>query len=490
MQGLLRGRLLSTILALLGIAAITLVCYRLHASATVSAILLFLAVLVAALQGKIGAAMIASIAATLCLDYFFVQPLLSISIADPEGWVALLVFLSASLVAARMSGQLRRNRDELISNHAESDRFHALSRAMLLSSGSEEVGRSIVNKCMELFGSREIVLFDSGTGAFHRSQSPASISEEKLRRAAVNGCIEQSPADGEIILPVMLGNRCFGSLGLRGVDLGQQTLQTLASAIALGLAQSQAQEASARAEAVRRGEELKSIMIDALAHDLKTPLTAIEAAADILVRPANVSEHEKRDLLSVIQEEARGLRRLVDEAIHLARIDAHKLKLDYEPTRIPDVIEKAIQSLGELAAQNRIEVELETGLPLVNADEELLVQAIKQVLDNATKYSPPNSMVTVSGRHESGMVSVAVRDHGHGLTELEQRKIFDKFYRGRSAMTGVQGSGMGLSIAKEILQAHGGSVRVESKLGEGSLFTIQLKALPQHLSRPAEVVAK
>ncbi|MBV8895209.1 MAG: DUF4118 domain-containing protein [Acidobacteriaceae bacterium] len=490
MLGILRNRLPSAVTALLGIAAITFVCYRLHASATVAAILLFFAVLVVAQQGKIAESMVASVAATLCLDYFFVPPLLSISIGDPEGWVALLVFLAASLGAAKMSGELRRSRDQLVASNAESERLHALSRAMLLGGGSEDVARLIVNKCIELFGARDVVLFDSGAGVFYRSESRSSVSEEKLRSVALNGSIQQSQPNGEVVLPVALGNRTFGSLGLRGVEFGQQALQTLGSTVALGLAQSQAQEASSRAEAVRRGEELKSVMIDALAHDLKTPLTAIEASADMLGRPADISDAQRGDLVSVVQEEARGLRRLVDEAIHLARIDAKKLKLHCEPTSVADVIAKAIQSLGERLVPDRIRVALPGDLPMIDVDEELVVQALKQLLDNAIKYGSSDSPVTVSARHEEGLVSIAVRDHGVGITELEQTRIFNKFYRGRQDGTGVQGSGMGLAITKEIVQAHGGSVTVESKIGEGSLFTLQLHALPQNISAPAEVRAE
>ena len=480
MLAVIRGRLPSTLLALSGIAVITLICYRLHASATVAAILLFVAVLAAALNGKVAEATIASVAATLCLDYFFVPPVLSMSIADPEGWVALLVFFAASFGAARMSGQLRRNRDELVANHAETERLHALSRAMLLSRGTEEVGRLIVNKCIELFGAREVVLFESATGTFHRSQSATTISDDRLRRVAINGAIDASPVKHEIVVPVTLGNRSFGSLAMRGVDLAQPTLQTLGSTIALGLAQAQAQQASAQAEAVRRGEELKSVMIDALAHDLKTPLTAIEAAADMLMRPARISDEQRQDLIAVIGEEAQGLRRLVDEAIHLARIDAKKLKLDCEPVAVREVIAKAIESLGERAAPNRIQVMLPHHLPLINVDEELLVQALKQLLDNAIKYSAPKSLITVSARGEDGLLSITVRDHGQGMTELEQARIFDKFYRGRQGASRIQGSGMGLAITREILQAHGGSISVESKLGEGSLFTIQLHAVPEN----------
>ena len=490
MFALMRTRWPSIMLALLGIPAVTLICYRLHAGATIAAILLFVAVLIVALNGKVAEASIASLAATLCLDYFFVPPLLSISIGDPAGWVALLVFFGASLAAARMSGQLRRNRDELVANHAETERLHALSRAMLLSSGGEDVGRLIVNKCVELFGAREVVLYEKASGTFHRSQSPSTLSDEKLREIATNGSIYEALTNREIVLPLALGNRRFGSLGLRGVDLGQQAMQTLGSTIALGLAQAQAHDVSARAEAVRRGEELKSVMIDALAHDLKTPLTAIEAAADVLTRPARISEEQERELVTVIREEAQGLRRLVDEAIHLARIDAKRLKLDCEPLSVADIVAKAVQSLGERANPGRIKLEISSDIPLVNVDEELIVQALKQLLDNALKYSSPKSTVTVSAHDDDELVSIAVRDHGQGITELEQGRIFDKFYRGREGRNGVQGSGMGLAITKEILQAHGGSISVESKFGEGSLFTIRLHASPINVPAQTEIAAQ
>ena len=477
----LRKRLPSALLALASVAGVTLICYRLHASATVVAILFFVVVLVTALRGKTTESMIASVAATLCLDYFFVPPLLSVSIGDPEGWVALLVFLSSALAAGHMSGKVRRNRDEIVASHVEAERLHALSRAMLLSGGSDqEVGRVIVNQCMELFGAREVALFDAQSAEIFRSQVPGSIAEGLLRSVAVKGSVKQlSDEVPLIVLPVALGNRIFGSLGISGVNLWQQTIQSLGSTVALGLAQAQAQEASTRAEAERRGEELKSVMIDALAHDVKTPLTAMEAAADMLGRPQAISDSQHRELITVIQEEAHGLRRLMDEAIHLARIDAKRLKLECEVTHVRRLVDRAVLPLCERVGPGRISIDIPAHVPAVDVDVELMAQALKQLIDNAIKYSPANKPIVVSADSEDGLVMLFVRDHGPGLNELEQSRIFNKFYRGEGHRAGVQGSGMGLAIAREIVQAHGGSVTVESKLGEGSLFTIQLRATSQ-----------
>jgi signal transduction histidine kinase len=362
----------------------------------------------------------------------------------------------------------------LIARQTEAERLHALSRAILMSNPGEDLRRLLVNKSIELFGFSESVLFEMATGEFYRSQMEGGISIDDVRKAALHGSIERagSEPDGTTIMPVVLGNKIFGSFAFRGAVLRDGALQSLGNTIAMGLAQAQAQEAGSRAEAVRKGEELKSIMIDALAHELKTPLTAIEASVDMLVAPANVSKEQRDDLLDVIQQETRGLRRLLGEAIHLARIDAKRMRLECEPLKVDELLAAAIQSFGERLDPHRIEVEVMGDVPPIFGDRELTMQALRQLLDNASKYSPPRSLIRIEAHETDGLVSISVRDQGQGLTDLEQRRVFDKFYRARRGRTAVQGTGMGLAIAKEIAEAHGGSVTVESRLGEGSEFTI------------------
>ena len=476
------SRLRSAVSALLGVLAVALICYGVHVGSTIAAIALLLALLVTGAYTRIVEAVIASVAATLCLDYFFLPPIGSISIADPHGWVALVVFLGAALTASNFANRLRRQRDELMSHQRQAEKLHALSRAMLFSE-QQDMRRLVVNKCIELFGFSEVALFESSTGQFHRSSAEVGIPDDALRRAALYRSVDQSAAKGLTIVPVTLGNKTFGSLGFCGTPLPEATLQALGNTIALGLAQAEAQDAASRAEAVRKSEELKSTMIDALAHDLKTPLTAIEAAAETLLKPTGVTPEQRRELVEIVQEEAQGLRRMVHEAIHLARIDANRLKLNRQGISIRELVEAAMRSLGERPTSHHIDIEIPEHLPRVFVDKELIVQALKQLLDNAIKYTPPDSRVVVSADSENGLVYISVRDQGPGLTELEQRRVFDKFYRGRHDRSAVQGTGMGLAIAKEILEAHGGSAAVESQIGQGSRFTIVLHAAGQ----PAEV---
>lgn len=473
----------ATAIAALGMFVIALLCDKLHANTTVAAIVLLSGVLVAGATSNFSGAVLASLVGALCLDYFFVPPIGSITIADPQGWIVLIVFLAVSLFAARSSARLREQRDELIASQHEAERLHALSRAILLSAG-EDLRRVMVNKCVELFELQEAVLYESASGEFYRSVREGTISIEKLRRVARYGSVMHEESDETTIVPATLGNKTFGSFGFRGASLPEGSLQSLGNTIAVGLAQAQAQEASSRAEAVRKGEELKSVMLDALAHELKTPLTAIEAAADMLLDTPPANAAQRQDLLKIIRQESSGLNRLIGQAMHLARIDAKRLKLDTEAVEVAELISAAIQSLGERAASHQIQVELLGKVPAVMADYELVTQALKQLIDNAVKYSPSGSVIAITAWELGALVSISVRDQGQGLTDIEQSRVFDKFYRGRYDRSAVQGTGMGLAIAKEIVEAHGGSLNVESQFGHGSRFTMSLR--PAELDVPAK----
>ena len=466
--------------------AVTLFCFRLlRTDAATAAVLLFLVVLLTGAYTRFTEAIVVSILATLCLDYFFIPPVGSITIADPEGWIILLAFLAVAFVTSYLSDRLRQQRNEIAIQQNESERLHIFSRSMLLSSSADDIPRLGVNKCIELFGFDAVVLYERGTGLFQSSGLECDVMvQELLRTAAVRGSAPQISKNSWTITPAALGNKVYGSLAFLGRDLPESTLHAIANTIALGIAQAQAQESLTRAEAVRKSEELKSTMIDALAHDLKTPLTAIEAAAEVLSVPAGVSPEQRADLLGVICEESAGLRRLVNEAIHLAKIDTKRLKLECSSIPVRDLVGSAAAALGDRTAAGRINIEIAGSGPLVFGDRELLPVAIRQLLDNALKYSPSNSGVTVSAICEEGSVSIRVRDHGPGLTELEQGRVFDKLYRGHRDFSAIQGTGMGLAIAKEIAEAHGGSAGVYSHVGEGSEFFL---VIPAGDSKPAAV---
>ena len=468
------ARLRSIVVVVAGTVSLAYLCYILRASETVAATIFLFAVFLAGVYTRLCEAIVTSVVAAICLDYFFIPPVKSITVRDPEGWLALLIFLGASLFATNLSTRLRGQRDELGRRQKEAERLHALSRFMLLGS-SEDVRRLIVNKCIELFGFAEVALFDSATGEVRRSQSDSTITDEALKHTALYGSLDYQNQSGTVIAPISLGNKAFGSLGLRGSVPSQSTIQSLVDTVAVGLAQAQALEASSRADAFRQSEELKSAMIDALAHDLNAPLSRIEAASDMLLPGAGVTS-KQQNLLKVIREESQALKRMLGQALHLARIDAKRLRL--QSTSVPPVelIQAALQSLAGRIEDHDMIVDVPPALPAVLVDRELAAQVVSQLVDNALKYSPPRSAIRISANENGGLVTFSVRDDGQGLSEAEQKRVFDKFYRGRQDRAPIQeGTGMGLAIAREIVEAHGGSISVESRIGQGSRFTFSLQ---------------
>lgn len=433
MLSVLRRRCADLLMAA-GVAVLAMgLFYLFHANATLAAIMLLFVVLLTGAYARRTQAVVASVAATLCLDYYFIPPIGMISIGSVEGWIILFMFLAVSLVATDLSSRLRRQRNELGARQMESEKLHALSRAILLSGGGEDLRRLLVNKGMELFGLRETALFESATGEFYRSQIHGTIPVEQLRTTALDRSIQRntfsgiqvtnknsgsSAPDDLTIIPVTLGNKTFGSFGFRGPVLRDVAMQSLGSTIAIGLAQAQAQEAGYRAEAVRKSEELKSVMIDALAHELKTPLTAIDMAADMLGNEKSISAAQKNELLKIVQEESLRLRRLMDEAIHLARIDARRFRLERETIRIDELVNAAVRSIGDHLSGHTIKLDLASPPPALFVDRELIVQALKQLIDNAVKYSPARSSITITALETNGLVTISVRDQGQGLTEL------------------------------------------------------------------------
>lgn len=462
--------------ALGGIAVISFAGHRYFPeAATSAALLLLLAVLLTSAFARPPDSIAVAVVAALSLDYFFIPPIGSITVRDRQGWVALLVFLVTSVSAGKLANRFQRQQTQLIEQGMHTENLHALSRSLLMSGSGEEVKRSVVNNCMQLFDFEEFALFEAASDRLYRSQQQTTISDELVKRAAALQHPSIGAKGGWSLLAVTLGNIRMGSVAVRGSALPESILTAIANTVAIGLAHAQAQTASGQAEAVRKSEELKSLMIDALAHDLKSPLTAIEASAEMLSDATAISDEQRADLLAVIREESRGLRRLMEEAIHLARIDAEKLKLVSRPESLSQMVETALSSLGDKISGRKITVNISADLPPVSVDRELITQAVKQLLDNALKYAPRQAAIEINGSQTEDQQILSVRDAGPGLTEMEQAHVFDKFYRGRYDRSAVQGTGMGLAIAKEIVEAHGGAVGVRSRVGQGSEFYIALR---------------
>ena len=465
------------------VAAITWTGYGwLPVNETTAGFAYLLAILFIAARWGLAESLTASIAAVLAYNFFFLPPIGKLTIADPQNWVALFAFLATAITASHFSRQAKMRTIEATNRQKEMETLYAFSRSILLIQPSQPVAKQLAMQIAQTFGASAVALYDRESGQIYRS-GPEDFPDpgEQLQKTAMEGTFFRDDAARGVITSVRLGAQPIGGLGLRGVELSDSALQGLANLVAIGLERSRAHATTSRAEAARQSDELKSTLLDALAHEFKTPLTSIRAASTALLASDGIDAEQRRELLSVVDEEADRLSILVTEAIQMARIEAGRVHLRREHYQVPALIESVMEKLKTRTEGRAITVRIANDIPPIWVDRELMEVALRQLIDNALKYSPPDSPVRVEAEMDSRRVIVSVSDSGPGIPEAEQTRIFEKFYRADAARHRVPGAGLGLVIAREIIHANGGEIWVESKPGEGSIFRFSVPAnAPQH----------
>jgi len=247
----------------------------------------------------------------------------------------------------------------------------------------------------------------------------------------------------------------------------------------MALEKARAQEAAAEAELVRKSEEFKSTLLDAFAHELKTPLTSLKASVSALLKkPAHLSA-EQREFLTIVEEETDRLNRLVSEVLQMARVEAGKLVLNRAVCSVDALIREALEDAKRLLEGRRAEIRIAPTLPQVIADAELIRTVLRHLLDNAAKYSKPGAPVRIFAEQRDSQVCICVADEGPGLSEEELSRVFERHYRGSGPRASVPGTGLGLAIARGIISAHGGRIWAESSPGQGTRFSFTLAAISE-----------
>ena len=271
-----------------------------------------------------------------------------------------------------------------------------------------------------------------------------------------------------------LGGRPIGSLALSHSALSDGALQALLNLVAIALERVRTEVTTNRAEVARQSEEFKSTLLDAIAHEFKTPLTSIKAASTSLLSESGALPAHWAELTSIIDEETDRLSLLVSDAVRMAQIDAGKIRLERAPVGIRDLCEGALVQFGQRLEARTLVRNFSIELPLVLVDRDLIQLALRQLIDNALKYSAPGAPLEILAEAEDKRILIVLRDRGPGIPERYLTRIFDKFYRRDAVKQHVPGSGLGLHIAREIVRAHGGDLWAKSQPGQGSEFCMSL----------------
>ena len=465
------------VLAALGlVAAITFLCSQLLPfNATTTGFVYLVAILMIATAGGLVESTIASFAAMLCFNFYFLPPIGTLTIANPENWVALFAFLGTSLTASQLSARAKRRTKEAVARQHELEKLYSLSRALLLTDLTRPVANQIVQCVAQAFEFSAVGLYDRTSNEIYRAvEGNWPAIDNQLRDVALQSTFVRDDKTGFIITPIRLGGQPIGSLAILDSSLSDAALNSLLNIVAIGLERALSQEAVNRAEIARQSEELKSTLLDEIAHEFKTPLTSIKAVVtDLLSEPANESRQHQRELVSIADEGLDRLSTLVTEAIQLARIEGGTFRLNRGMHSSLSLTSAALRQMKSLTDGREIKLSVADELPPVWVDADLIQMVITHLLDNALKYSPSSSPISIAAQAENGHVIISVADRGPGIPEEEQPRLFEHFYRGKGHGS-LKGSGMGLAIAREIVAAHGGQIWVVSQPGHGSEFRFSL----------------
>jgi two-component system sensor histidine kinase KdpD len=476
MQRQLAGRAFGFSVSLAIVAAITFL-YR-HAvpvNQTTIALTFLLAILAVSAVWGMAVSVFMSVAAVLAINYFFLEPVGTLTIADPQNWVALLAFLVTSIMGSQLSARIRKEADEAHQRRREIERLYRFSEKLLAEGNVIQLMNAIPNYIVESFEAGAAELFLPVKDKFYRSGfGAAHLDEERMKSVFLRdeGVFESQ--EGLYFIPVRMGVRPIGSLGISGSRLSRQTLDAVGSLVAIAIERARAVEKLGETEAERQGERLKSALLDSIAHDFRTPLTSIKAATTSLIAAVNPDPGQTRELLTIVDEECDRLNRLVEEAAEMSRLEAGEFELHLAPTQIGDIIEAALEQCNTALGGRNVEIKLSPNLPPVRADLNRIKDAVVHLIDNANIYSPKDQPITISGELTGDTVTTSVADRGPGIDDFEQGMIFDKFYRGKDQRYLVRGTGMGLPIAKAMITAHQGTISVTSQLGHGSVFSFTL----------------
>lgn len=470
-------RFLRSIAALLAVAAITAL-YRKGfptVNQTTVALSFLIAILAVSAAWGMAVSALMSVAAMLAFNYFFLPPIGRFTVADPQNWVALMAFLMTAIVGSQLSNRIRKEAEVAHRRRREIEQLYTFSQKLLGEGNVIQLLNAIPNHIVEAFEAGAASVFLAEKQKFYRSGFGTLQLEEEQLRAAFER--EEPTIDylkGFCYAPIRLGMKAIGSFGISGARVTRQTLEAVGTLLGIAIERARAVEQLSRTEADRQGERLKSALLDSITHNFRTPLTSIKASVTSLLSGKTLKPEQSHELLEIMNEECDRLNRLIEDAAEMARLEAGEVELAFAPATVQQLIEAAIDTCKFALSGREVKFELQNGLPAVRVDLARAKEVLVNLLDNANLYSEKGKPIVVSAESNGNAVMISVADQGPGIDTLEQGMIFDKFYRGKEQRAVIQGTGMGLPIARAIVEAHGGSINLTSQPGHGSVFSFTL----------------
>jgi two-component system sensor histidine kinase KdpD len=446
-----------------------------------------------------GPAMVAAVANILALNFCFVPPRFTFAVSDVQYLFTFSVMLIVTMVIATLMASVRQQTRVAGARERRTALLYAMSRELAATRGLSNLAAVAVTHVAEVFDSQAVILLPDANGRLRHPEglplasslrgADLSIAQwvaDHGQRAGLGS--DTLPAAPALYLPLSGSTTTLGVLAVqaanrRRVLLPEQRhlLETFAGQIALALERVQLAHAAESSRVEAETESLRNTLLASISHDLRTPLAVIAGAGSALADPGGeLAPESRRKLAQSIETRARDMSDLISNVLDLTRLESDRLVLRRDWQTIDDLLGTALERSGERLRNHRVELSLPPDLPAVHVDATLVVQLFANLFENAAKYTPPGTRVSVSARADEGMLEVIVEDDGPGLPAGDPDRLFNKFQRGRSESE-VTGAGLGLAICRSIARAHGGDIRASNRAEGGARFEVTLP-----IGEPAE----
>lgn len=475
--------MLRWLLATAMIAFSTILLVGLGAGETVAGLVYLLVIVWVSTLAGYALSIYAALFSALAFDYFFLLPLRSFTLAGNQQWFAMLAFVASCIIVSRVAERTARLTRQAEQRREDVERLYALSQEMVLHEDAEGLIRDVPLLLHRIFSLDGVILYVRDQDQFYTSTAELPLSLQASLRAMTQG---NNPT---LIMPneysamgLMLGVRQVGALAWSPAVLTREAASAISAQVAIALTRALAMESSARMEAARESERLRTALIDSLTHELRTPLTSIRAASTTLLQTEGLDEAGRLDLIALIDEESKRLDALIGEAVQMAEIDAHVVQVHKVLQHARTLLEHAAEESRAALANHRVVIAVEGPDEPCWFDPHLLSRVLRHLLENAARYTPPGTRIVLRSRRRRSRLEFLVEDDGPGIDSMDLPLIFEKFYRGKKGSAIGKGSGMGLAIVRAILAAHNGSIEVTSTPGRGTTFIFWVPLVEKELS--------
>lgn len=450
-----------------------------------------LAVVVAAIYLGRGPAVLASILGILAFDFIFIAPHFSFSVSDTQYIITFIALFLVGMVISQLTAWASEQAQAARQREAETAELYDLSRDLASSVDMESILNQFRKHLEQTFNRAIAVLLPNENRLEVKTNSDnLKLSDEEIavadwvyRHAEPAGRFTNTLPAAELrYLPLKTARGVVGVLGVgklntSDIDLApakRRLMEAFANQGAQAVERALLEEQTQKISLMQSAEKLQNALLNSISHDLRTPLVSITGALTALDEDdVNLDEASRNTLIENARDEAERLNRLVGNLLNMTRIESGAMKLNIEPSDAQDLIGTAIAQLGWRISQHQIKTNIPANFPLVQMDFTLMVQVIVNLLENAVKYSPENSLIEISASIVDSKARLNIADRGVGIPLDDLIRIFDKFYRVQRPEH-VSGTGLGLSISKGIVEAHGGTIRALNRAGGGAIFEVEL----------------